>query len=532
MRTNGQSITAVAALIAALSFASRLLGLVRDRVLAGTFGAGEVLDAYYAAFRIPDVVFNLLGLAALSAAFLPIFMRLRQRDRTDAHRFASRVFSNAALLLIVLAAIGALAAGPLFAAIAPGFTAAQLALTASFGRVLFIATILLGLSSVVGGVLQAEERFLAFAAAPLLYNIGIIAGVLLLVPVLGPIGIAWGVVAGAGGHLVLQGIAARRTGLRLRWSPSWRNEHVRAMVRQLLPRIAALGAQQVQLLVIAGIASTLAAGSLAVFTLAVNIAMVPVALFGYSFAIAAFPRFSGAVAAGDLAQFRDHFSQTFRQIALLAFPAIVALLALKAQIVRVILGTGAFGWADTVRTLETLEAFGFGLFFLMIVPLCTRAFYAWEDTRTPFVVSIIADGIGIVAAWFLGRAMGPRGLAFGFAIAAGVQSSLLLLALRRRAGALDESRINGALLKFGIAAIAMGVVIQLVKPGIASLLGTETFVGIALQGALAGGLGFGAYLGVGVLLRSSEITALAKALHTRVLRAARLPTGGADEARG
>lgn len=532
MRTNGQSITAAAALIAALSLASRVLGLMRDRVLAGSFGAGEVLDAYYAAFRVPDAVFNLLGLAALSAAFLPIFVRLRAADPTRARAFASRVFSAAAIFLIACAGIGALVAGPLFARIAPGFDAAQLALTASFGRVLFLATVLLGLSSVVGGVLQAEERFFAFAAAPLLYNLGIIGGVVALVPIVGPLGIAWGVVAGAAAHLGVQWWAAARTGVRVRWAPSWRDASVREMVRLLAPRIAALGAQQAQLIVFAGIASTLATGSLAVFTLAMNIAMVPVALFGYAFAIAAFPKLAAAIAVGDRAAFAEHFSHTFRAIALLALPGIVALLALKAQIVRVVLGTGAFDWTDTVRTLDTLEAFGYGLLFLMVIPLCTRAFYALEDTRTPFAVSVVADVIGIAAAWVLGHAMGPRGLALAFAIAAGIHATLLLATLRMRAGSLDELRTTGALVKFSAAAVAMGVVIQGAKPFVATIVGTETFVGIAFQGFLAGVLGFGAYLAVGILLRSQEITSLAKALHARVLRAVPLPLGGADEARG
>ncbi|MDO8425129.1 MAG: murein biosynthesis integral membrane protein MurJ [bacterium] len=528
----GQTTVASALLIAALSLASRILGLVRDRILATTFGAGSVLDAYYAAFRIPDFAFNLLGLAALSAAFVPIFIRLRAGGRDRAHRFASQVFTNAAFLLLLCGSIGALAATPLFAAIAPGFSSEQLALTVQVGRILFIATALLGLSSVIGSVLQAEERFFAFAAAPLLYNLGIIGGVLALAPMLGPVGIAWGVVLGAAAHLAMQWVAAARTGLRVQWAPTWRDREVRLLFVNLLPRVASLGAQQVQLLIVAGIASTLAAGSLAVFTFAANIQHVPIALIGIAFAIAAFPRLSSAVAAGDIEQFRQYFSATFRQIALLALPAVVMLLALKAQIVRVLLGAGAFGWEDTVRTLETVEAFGVGLFFAMLIPLLTRAFYAFEDTRTPFVISVAADVLGIAAAWFLGRTFGPQGLALALALAGIVQALALLVALRRRAGGLDGRRTGIAIGKFLIAALVMGVVIQVVKPSIAALVGTQTFIGIALQGFLAGGLGFGAYLAVGILLKSDEITALALALRRHALRAVPRAFGGADEARG
>ncbi|MDO8598765.1 MAG: murein biosynthesis integral membrane protein MurJ [bacterium] len=527
-----QTIAASAALIAVLGIASRVLGLLRDRALASTYGAGPVLDAYQAAFRIPDFAYNLLGLAALSAAFLPTFVRLRAGDQARAMVFASRILSMVALALAALAACGVLFAGPLYRLLAPGFSADQLALTVALGRVLFPATLLLGCSAVVGGILQAEQRFLAFAAAPIAYNAGIIVGVVVFAPAIGPVGIAWGVVLGAAAHLGLQWIAASRAGFRFRIDLAWGDADVRATARRLLPRALALGASQVQLVVIAAIATTLTAGTLASFSFAVNIQSVPIALIGVAFALAVFPRLSGAIAAGDRTAFQQHFSSAFRQIALLAFPAAVGMLTLKAQGVRVLLGSGAFDWDDTVRTLSALEAFGYGLPFAMFIPLLTRSFYAFEDTRTPFIVSIVADIVGIAVAWTLGRTEGARGLALAISAAAALQATLLLALLRMRMSHFDDRRLMLAVGRFACAALVMGIVIQYVKPIVASWTGTDTFLGIGLQGTFAGALGLVAYFAVGILLRSEEITALARVLHRRVLRTVTLPFGGADEARG
>lgn len=530
--SSSQPIIASAMLIALLGLASRFLGLLRDRAFAATYGAGPTMDAYVAAFRIPDFLFNLLGLGALTAAFLPVYVRLRSGDTARAHAFASALVSDFALALTVLCGIGAIVADPLYRILAPGFPEPQLAITVSLGRVMFLGAFLLGASTVFGGILQAERRFTAFAFAPLAYNAGIIAGVLFLAPRWGLVGLAWGVVLGAFLHAALQISAAWRSGFRPTWRPLLRDHDVQRTIALLAPRMVGLASSHVQIIVVTAIASTLAAGSLAVFTFANNIQMVPVSLIGIAFAVAAFPHLSAAVHDPDRTQFRVRFSATFRQIALFAFPAIVMLLTLKAQVVRVLLGTGVFDWDDTVRTLATLEAFGFGLFAAMVIPLLTRSFYAFEDTRTPFLIGILADVVGIAAAFALGRAFGPRGLAFAISIAAVTQMILLLVCLRVRAGALEEQRIASAMVKFAVAAFLMAIAVQVVKPVVAGWTGTDTGFGIGLQGALGALAGGVVYLSVGVLLRSEEITALARTLHRGVLRTVRLPFGGADEAQG
>lgn len=531
-RNSVPTIATAAVIIAALSFASRLLGLFRDRLLAATFGAGPLLDAYYTAFRIPDFIFNLLGLGALSAAFLPLYIRLRGEHAECSRVFAAKVLSDIVVILCALCAVGAIAAPIIYRILAPGFPPDELATTVSLGRVMLLATFLLGCSTVAGGILQAEARFVAFAAAPLLYNLGIILGIVVFVPIWGTMGLAWGVVVGAAFHLVVQWIAARRVGFRPSWQPSWRDSNVRRAMTLLVPRILGLASDQFQLVVFTAIASTLAHGTLAVFMFASNIQSVPVSLFGISFAVAAFPYLAAAAYGATLEKFREQFSISVRNIALLAFPAIVILIALKAQVVRALLGAGAFDWDATLRTLGALEVFGIGLFWVMLVPLLARSFYALEDTWTPFAASVIANIIGITIALPFGRSYGARGLAFAFIIAATIQAVTLLVLLRARVGPLDGRRIAMACAKFAVAAFAMAIAIQILKPIIANRIGTTTFIGIGLQGAVAAVIGIAVYLTVGILLRSAEITELAHALRRRALRVVRLPFGGAEEARG
>src|SRR3989338_8752347 len=209
-----ESVTTAAFIVGAAALASRLVGVLRDRVLASTFGAGDVLDAYYAAFRVPDFLYNLVILGALSAAFIPVFTEyLEKRERREAWRLAERVLSVVGATMGVLCLVLFFAAPAVIPLTVPGFDAEKMALTVSLARIMFLSTFFLALSAVMGGVLQATRRFAAFSLAPVFYNVGIILGVLLFVPNMGPVGLAWGVVIGAILHLATQASVARKAGL-------------------------------------------------------------------------------------------------------------------------------------------------------------------------------------------------------------------------------------------------------------------------------------------------------------------------------
>ena len=228
------------------SFISRFLGVFRDHILAGQFGAGDELDIYYAAFRVPDLIFNLLVLGALSAGFIPIFVNLLDKsegqagDNQAAWRFTNIVINFLLIILILLSIIGIVLAPQIIKAITPGFSAEKLSKTVELGRLMFLSPLLLGLSGIVGGVLQSFKRFFAYSLSPIFYNLGIIVGALFLVPRVGLIGLAWGVVIGALLHLLVQVPTLRHLGFRYRFILDWLDKYLRQIGRIMVPRTLVL----------------------------------------------------------------------------------------------------------------------------------------------------------------------------------------------------------------------------------------------------------------------------------------------------
>ena len=301
------SITVAAALVALSSLASRLLGVVRDRILAGEFGAGTTLDIYYAAFRIPDLVYNLIVLGALSAGFIPIFTSLikdykcvkakdcnGQENNNEAWSLANNILNILLFGLVVLSLIGIIFAPALTRLIAPGFSADEQALTAALTRVMFMSPLFLGISGIIGGILQSFKRFLVYSLAPVLYNIGIIIGAIYFVPIWGIYGLAWGVILGAFLHMAIQLPTVYQLGFRYSLRINWRDADTWKMGRMMVPRTLSLAVSQINLVVITVLASNLSAGSLTVFNLANNLQSFPIGIFGVSFAIAAFPSLAEA----------------------------------------------------------------------------------------------------------------------------------------------------------------------------------------------------------------------------------------------
>ncbi len=366
-----ESVAAAAVIIAVAGIASRVLGLFRDRILAAQFGAGDTLDVYYAAFRIPDLVYNLLVLGALSAAFIPVFTSLHSTEREDdGWKLASGILNLQTIAVFFISGAFALFAPWIMHIITPGFSNEKIATAAVFSRIMFLSPLLLGVSAIFGGILISFKKFMIYSIAPIFYNVGIIIGALVFVPMLGPIGLAWGVVLGAGLHMLTQYPAAKHSGFRyIPMSFSiLKYQHIKKVIRLMIPRALGIAVNQVNLLIITIFASTLAAGSLTIFTFANNIQATPVSLFGSSFAIAVFPLLSIYAAKDNKKDFLGNFSKTLRQILFFIIPLSIVLVVLRAQIVRVILGAGKFDWEDTILTFQTL-----GLVFAKFVRPSARA---------------------------------------------------------------------------------------------------------------------------------------------------------------
>lgn len=503
------SILGGAIIIGAASIASRLIGLVRDRMLASTFGAGDVLDTYYAAFRLPDFIFNILVLGALSSSFIPIFLQYwHSQDgdrRAEAWRITNTVLNLLLVTLVGFSIVAFLLAPWLMHWLVPGFSAEKREATTLLTRIMLGSIIFFGVSNVLSGLLNSFRRFLAFSLAPIMYNVGIIFGIYVLVPRWGSAGLAIGVVLGAATHMLVQLPTAWRLGWRYRWHIDFNHPGVKKIWRLMIPRTLGLAVVQINQMITNVIASTLAVGSVAVFNLADNLQSFPINVFGVSLAVSAFPVFSRAFAEQDTVGFVGHFSESFRRILYLIIPASIAILLLRAQIVRLILGTGNFNWTDTVLTAQTLGIFAVSLFSESLIPLMARSFYAFHDTKTPVLISGIAVALNVSLGFWLSRSFGIIGLVSGFAIASILNMMLLLATLRVRFGDLDDIKIIRSTVKIIFGSIVLGGVIQIMKYAIAPMVDMHTFFGVLIQtvvALVAGGL---AYLLITMAMKSDEI---------------------------
>jgi putative peptidoglycan lipid II flippase len=531
------SITIAATLVALSSLLSRFLGFFRDRILAGQFGAGDALDIYYAAFRIPDLMFNLLVLGALSAGFIPILTNLikdsscekKDNPNKEAWILSSNVLNLLVIALFSISVLGIIFAPYLMKVITPGFSPEKQMLAANITRIMFLSPIFLGISSVLSGILQSFKRFFIYSLAPIMYNAGIILGALLLAPAWGVYGLAWGVVLGAFMHMGIQLPLAFKLGYRYKPVIDLKSKYIRKIGRMMIPRTLTLGISQLNLLVITIIASTLAGGSVTVFNFANNLHYFPVGVFGISFAIAAFPSMSGV--AFNKKRLISSFSGTVRQILFFIVPSTVFLLTLRAQIVRVIFGAGKFDWEDTILTIDTLSFFAVGMFAHAIIPLLIRVFYARHNSRTPFFIGMFAVIVNIVGALYFSNSMGVAGLGLAFSIAGIIHFMLLWIAIHLELGGMDEVRILISTIKFSAAAVMAGFTVQLAKLAIWPFIDMSRFWGVFTQATVAGICGLVMYLLMCFLLRSEEFYGFLAMIRRRIPWK-KVKAGDQGEARG
>ncbi len=513
-----KTITGAAIIIGAASFISRLMGVVRDRIFAHQFGAGELLDTYYAAFRVPDLVYNLLIIGALSAGFIPVFTKVYLKDKKQAWELTANIINILGLALVVICGVLFIFTPQIMKIIVPGFTDKQMEMTVLLTRIMFLSPLLLGLSSVVSGVLQSLKSFFVYSLTPIMYNFGIIFGALALVPFFGISGLAMGVVIGALLHLIIQLPTFFHYGFRYRPRLNLKDKRVKEIIRLMIPRTMGLAAHQINWIVITMLASTLAAGSIAVFNYANNLQHFPVGIIGISFALASFPTLSKLAAQGNIDVMRDQISNAVKQIIFFIIPISVLFILLRAQIVRIILGTGQFDWQDTILTMNTLAFFALSLFAQCITPLLARVFYALHDTWTPFLVGLGTAVVNIFLSLYLKEILGVIGLAFAFSIAMTVQMSLLWVLLRSKLKTLNELSLIQSAYKISVAAIIMALVVQLLKAPLASVVDMNRFWGILTQGFIAGTVGMLVYAGICYLLKLEEIKHLLGSMKKRWLK--------------
>ena len=409
--------------------------------------------------------------------------------------------------------------------IAPGFDGEKKEMTIIFTRIMLLSPILLGLSAVVGGVLQSLKNFFIYSLSPIFYNVGIIIGAVALVPMFGYKGLAMGVILGAFLHLLIQLPSLWRAGFR--YSPifNWRDQNFLMIIRLMIPRTLGLAALQLNMVFITAVASTLSVGAVTVFNYAYNLQSFSLGIIGVSFAVAALPTLSALAAEKNWQEMIKDISSVARQMLFFIIPLSVIFLMLRAQIVRVALGSGAFGWDATIRTADTLAFFSLSLFAQCLSMLLARAFYAMENTKTPLKIGVVTVIVNIVLGLYFTRSLGfgVEGLALAFTLAWILNTALFWIFLRLRLGSLDEENVLGAVYKMSIAALLMGLAIQGLKYVIAPMVNMETFLGIFTQGAVAGLGGLAVYALAGLALRSHEMQVFIETIKKRLVRRANLP---------
>lgn len=396
LNTQTKDITLAAFILGLASFVSAILGLFRDRLLAGRFGIGNELDIYYTAFRIPDFISMVLIMGAISAAIVPIFSEYLTRSKKEAFEFLSNLFNLFLFLLIIILLILIIFTPQLVNLIAPGFSSEKKTLTILLTRIMFLSPILLGIGNIVSSILHVFRRFFITSLAPIMYNLGIIFGILFLVPRMGIEGLAWGVVVGGFLHLLIQVPVLLQVGFRPKKILDFRQPGFLKLVKLTIPRSIGLAASQINLIVITSIASTLAKGSIAVFYLAESLSRPLLTFIGVSFSTAAFPALSLAFSKNDKEKFGQLFYQTFLRILYLILPLSFLLFLFRNLITTIVLRVGKFEVVDARLTAACLGAFALGIFAQSLILLVAKAFYAFQDTKTPAITSVVGMFINVI----------------------------------------------------------------------------------------------------------------------------------------
>lgn len=495
--------------LALFTFGSQILALVRDRMLAHQFGADAALDIYYAAFRVPDLLYVLFA-STLSVYVLIPFVTRRCNEAGDeaGRELLSQVFS---IFLIVYSGVAVvmIAAAPIIGPMLfPGIGDTETLV--SMMRILLLQPLFLGLSSLFGVVTQLGHRFVLYAVSPLIYNLGIIFGILVLYPMVGLIGLGYGVVLGAIGHMAIQIPLVQQSayafGLRMQFNARM----LREVLMVSIPRAVTLSLNQFVLLVMASLASLMAVGSVSVFQFAHNLHSVPLAVIGASYSVAAFPVLSQLYANNNLSKFRMYITTALRHIIFWSVPVIVLIIVLRAQIVRVVLGSGAFDWEDTRLTAAVLAILVLALLAHSINLLIIRVFYAAGHTKIPLYVVLGGAVLAIGGTMRLDALYGKYPefaatvadtmrltevagtevlvIAIGYTVAIIVQS-LALLVCARFVFALRLTPLFVPLLNAIAAALVGGMSAYVALHFLVEGINPNTFVGIFLQGLLAGVIG-------------------------------------------
>ena len=500
-----------AGIIGGLTSISRILGFVRDLVIASAFGTGVSAEAFVVSFKIPNLLRDLVGEGATNSAFVPVLTECHEKKREEYWQLVSTLFFIMAAILAILSVLGIVFSAQIVSLIAPGFTHSgdheKFPLAVKLTRVIFPYIFLIGLSALAMGVLNSLKEFTSSAFGPILMNCSMIAAGFFFERYYGAMALVVGVLVGGALQLGCQIPPLLKSGFRIT-APRFNHEAAKKIGKLLIPRALGSALYQINVFVdsiLASFETIVGAGGQSALYYSNRLFQLPLAIFGVALAQAILPTFSTQIVRGDTKDFKETFSLAFRTLMLVVLPASVGLIVLAKPIVRIIFEHGRFNDYSTMITSNALFFYGFGLLSCCFIKILVNAFYAMQDTRTPVKTMAFAVALNVVLSLIFMRSLKIGGLALASSISATVNASALYFALRKKVGALGGLVIFKSFLKILAASAAMGAAAffydrHVLEPHIASSTSRQ-----ALYLAAGIGLSIVFYLAAAFLLRIEEM---------------------------
>ncbi len=514
----GSGMMRSAAIVAIAYVLSRVLGLLREMILARQFGTSPDMDAYVAAFRIPDLLFLVVMSGAFGAAFIPVFGNFIDRnDRERASRLASAMLTWTGLGILVLSAIAFVFASPLTSLVAPGYDEYTHNLTVELMRPLLLSPVFLGLAIACKGILEAQNQFAWPAFGPVLYNIAIIIGAYFFADEFGIQAVVWGVIIGAFLQLALQVPAVVRTGLTFRPTLDRTVDGLKDVLRLLGPRVVGLAAFQVNFIFVSAFASILGAQYVSGLNYAWLLLMLPHGVLALSMSTVAFPSLAALFGRGDRDGFARLLDRTMRPLLFLSIPASVALVMIGREVIMVIFEGGRFDDQSTDIVAGAFRWFALGLVGYGLTEIVTRVFYAMKDTRTPVTTTILTIILNIILARLLMDPFGVEGLAIAMSVTTAAEAIIMMAFLKQRSGRIFSEGFFSWLVRVLLASAIMGVVIGVSRPWLSGVLETDTgFLMHAVYFVLCIGLYAVTFVWAAWVLRVPELLMITERIGTMI----------------
>ncbi|MFA6000352.1 MAG: murein biosynthesis integral membrane protein MurJ [Candidatus Paceibacterota bacterium] len=536
------NINQAALLLGSFAFLSQVLGLFRDRSFAHFIGPSSTLDIYYAAFRVPDLIFiSIASLASITVLVPFIMARMNNGEVTkEAQKFFNDIFSVFLVLLFSVSLIIFFIMPLIVPIIAPGFSGEMQEKLITLSRIMLLSPILMGLSNLFGTVTQLFRKFFIFSLSPVFYNLGIIIGIIFFYPFFGIYGLALGVVLGAFFHFLIQAFASSNCGFIPKFSFNINFSDIKQAILTSLPRTLGLSLNNIALISIIAFASSLESGSISIFTLSFNLQSVPLNIIGISYAVAAFPSLAKSFSGGKIDDFKSHLKSAARQIIFWSLPITFLFIVLRAQIVRVILGSGSFSWDNTRLVAASLAIFSISVIAQGMVALLSRAYYAKGDTVRPLTINLLCS-ILIIVLSFSFLHLYENVILFRYFIESLLKvtdipgTEVLMLPLAYSVGTIlnfilhwyfvrrdfmhGESFISRTFFQSLGASFLLGFITYSSLNIFSPIFGTTTFWGVFLQGFISGIFGILTGAVVLYLLKNEEFREVFKTFHSRFWKA-------------